>query len=457
MGNLFGTDGIRGKFGVELTCSLAFYCGTAIANLKKKCKIIIGRDNRPSGKVLANSLSFGALKAGAEVVDVGIVTTPCISFLAKEYQFDFGVVISASHNRSEYNGIKIFNHLGEKINDDTQHVLEKLLYDFIEADKKGGRSKTDKVAQNNLDFCQDKNEFKNMAEHGMFSSCDIRVCPKYSRSRKLINCYIDYLVQIGRSLKNKHFAVDCANGASTFIAKKVFAKLGADVKFVGTGGGDKINLNCGAVYPQKMFKIVNKYNLDFGFCFDGDADRIVLVTKTKIYDGDNILCYLSRGQKVIVSTIMSNLGLEKALESRNCVLKRTDVGDRNVSVEMDKLGAKIGGEQSGHIILKDYMPTGDGLLTAIVLCRQFDKSTLEKYLEFEAYPQAKINVNVKNKDTYLSKAAYIQIENTKNILKGCGRVIVRASGTENVVRVMVETKDYQLSKELAQKIAKFIK
>lgn len=414
----FGTDGIRGIFGQDLTGIVAFKCGNAISKLKPNCKVIMGRDNRPSGEILSKCLTMGLVCGGAKVIDVGIATTPAISYLTQINDCDFGVVISASHNPSQYNGIKVFGGSGRKIDDETELLIE----------------------QNMQEFCH--------CQGGKY----IRDCDK-------IDDYINYLSSIAPNIENMKFAIDCSNGASRSIAKQLFARLNANVRYIGMSSGKNINKLCGATYPQKLSNFVKKHNLDYGFCFDGDADRIVVVGKDKIYDGDDILFCLAKhlGVKNVVGTITTNMGLEHALKGLKIQLIRANVGDKYVTQQMLNSNSCLGGEQSGHIVLSHLLPTGDGLMVALVLLGLLRYNSIENLMRLEKFPQVQINVDTINPKLAMQNANIQKsIEKAQIKLGNGGRVLVRPSGTENKVRVMVEAKDYCLAKEIAQEIAKGI-
>lgn len=422
MGIFFGTDGIRGIVGEDLSYELALKCGKALAKLKPNCKVIVGRDTRSSGQMLSQSICLGLVLGGATVTEIGMASTPSISYLTTNLGYDFGVVISASHNPAEYNGIKIFDSTGQKLTDKQEVKIEKLMVH-------------DSVV-----------DYSNIG--------------KYVYKPAIIDKYIDFLCAQVDSLTGLNIAIDCANGASKKIAKKVFTRLGANVHFLGMAGGEKINYKCGATYPQKVANFVKKHGLDYGFSFDGDADRIVMVgTSGQIYSGDNILYCLANNKKlfnnnIVVGTALSNLGLELALKQKNITLERADVGDKYVIEKMQQLKTNIGGEQSGHIIVSNLLPTGDGLLVAILLCNIITNNNPDKYMNFKAFPQIMINVETSDKiramgSEELSKAITYATEE----LSGMGRVLVRPSGTENKIRIMVEAQNQARALTLAQYIA----
>ena len=421
MGIFFGTDGIRGIVGEDLSYNILLKCGNALGCLKQNCKIIIGRDSRVSGEMLSQSFCLGATLSGANVVDIGIATSPCVSYLTQALNFDFGVVISASHNPSEYNGIKVFDHTGQKLDDKQELIIEKYMVH---------------------DLCTD---YLNMGEY------------KYKPGIK--KQYVNYVCAHSKSLTGFNIGIDCSNGASKSLAKQIFTKLGANVKFTGMGSGKKINYKCGATYPQRISNFVKKHGLDFGFAFDGDADRIIMVDSCgKVYNGDNILHCLSYSNyltgDIIVGTSMSNLGLEVALNKRGIKFERADVGDKFVIQKMQELNSNLGGEQAGHIIINSLLPTGDGVFVAVVLSNIVTKQTLNKFMEFSSFPQIIINVSTQDKiramgSEELSKAINYATEE----LAGMGRVLVRPSGTENKIRVMVEAENFSRAEMLAKFVA----
>ncbi len=414
--NYFGTDGIRGEVFKDLDYNLALICGNAIG--RRANKIIIGRDTRLSGKILSEAFCLGANLAGASVVDIGVATTPCVSYLTKLHNFSYGIVISASHNPPKYNGIKVFNNLGKKLTQSDEEAIEQ--------------------------------DFNNMITNYASSA-------KTTKSPRLINDYIKFLLNSSTNLAGINVCVDCANGASKNIAKKVFKTLNANVFYTGIGSGKNINKECGATFQDNIINFTKKHNADIGFAFDGDADRIIMVDSLgKLYSGDNILLGLSEqfNAKKVVGTTFSNLGLQKTLEQKNIEFIRADVGDKWVALKMEESKAIIGGEQSGHIILPG-LPTGDGLYVALQMCNFYKKNKSLKSLEFKEYPQVIKNVSVKNKQIINSKNFTNALN--KITLNFNGRIIVRPSGTENKIRVMVEYLDKVTSENTANKIVELIK
>lgn len=414
---LFGTDGIRGVVGSQLDYKIALKCGNSVGRFSKN--IIIGRDARLSGQMLTSAFCLGAILAGANVVDVGEVSTPCISFLTAKYSFDYGVVISASHNPPEHNGIKVFNSLGKKLSESQENLIE-----------------------------------KNMQK----LKCDYSSLGTYTNKPALAKEYTLY-VSGDICLKGLTVCVDCSNGATKSLAKKVFKNLGAKTYFTGMGGGQKINHKCGATYPQRISTFTKSKKADIGFAFDGDGDRIIVADKYgRVYDGDNILFALSSyfNAKCVVGTTFTNMGLEQALKDKDITLLRSDVGDKWVAKKMEESGAIIGGEQSGHIILSNLLPTGDGLLVAVTLCSLLKQSAkpLKKLLDFKTYPQVIKNVKVKDKEIAKSKLVTNAVtEFSKDLI---GRIIVRPSGTEQKLRIMVEATKITTANKIANKLCSII-
>jgi phosphoglucosamine mutase len=428
----FGTDGIRGIVGEELTQEICFRCGNALAKTKKYAKIVIGRDTRTSGSFVLSSFVSGATMGGASVVDAGIVPTPAISFLTKKTRADYGVMITASHNPPEYNGIKIFDSEGKKIGAKLENEIER-------------------------NFAKQKIE-KNSK------------LGKYVFKGKLAKDYVDFVVNaIDFKLNGLKVVVDSANGASYLIAGKVFKKLGAKVtKINATSCGENINYGCGALHPEKLAQVVKKTGADIGFAFDGDADRVVAVDeKGETIDGDQIILFLTEMFKkfgllkshAVVATIQTNMGVEKQLEKLGLKLIRTDVGDKYVTDELCAKNLQIGGEQAGHIIMTDYCPTGDGILCAAMMSKfvMMSKEPISKNIFRGLYKQHSKNYVVSDKYNLINSAGVkIAISESEALLKDGGRVVVRASGTEPKIRVMVETQDDLIAQKIFAKLEKVI-
>ena len=431
MGVFFGTDGLRGTVNDDLSYDTAYKCGNALGMLYPNSRVIIGRDTRGSGSFITLAFATGAMNAGLNVIDVGICPTAGISYLTTLLGFDFGVVISASHNPAEYNGIKIFDRDGKKIGDKREEKLEKSFLKQVVVP-------VDKIGQ-------------------------------YTYNPRLVINYEKFLSgSIKTSLKGKTIILDCANGAGYKLAPAVFRDNKA--KIVATyckPDGLNINKGCGALNIQKLQKYVLKYKADMGFAFDGDSDRVIAVDeKGNVVDGDKIIYmmatdYLESGKSVnaIVGTRHTNMGVEKALNKKGIELIRADIGDKYVSAKLIENDLLIGGEQSGHIIVRDKLITGDGILNALYIaeiCAK-NKKKLSEFFDFELYKQKNINVKVHDKIRTINSeklSNVTEIEEKK--LGDDGRIMIHVSGTEPYIRIMVETKDLKLSTDVAERIASVI-
>lgn len=422
MGTYFGTDGIRGVYGKDMTLSLAYKLGCALSNFCKNKRVLIGRDTRPSGQVLTFSITEGLTSCGINVLDIGIAPTPVISFLTDKLNCDFGIVISASHNSAEYNGIKIFNRNGYKITEKEELEIEDLF-------KHSNPVNYDKVGT-------------------------------YKFKPNLIKIYEKKLLKEFQR-QNIKIVVDCANGATYKIAKKIFQTLCSNVVFCNRkNNGTKINEHCGALFPEVIATEVLKNQADIGFSFDGDGDRIIVCDKDgKILDGDDILCVISKkmggDEKYIVGTSMTNKGFENYLAKNNITLLRADVGDKYVAEIMREKDILLGGEPSGHIIIKNFAKTGDAILVACCLLSLLSNTNdISSILDYTKYPQVNINVPVQEKFRILnSEKLTKEMLQIQNKYQNEGRVLVRASGTENKIRIMCE----HISKQEAEKDAKLLK
>lgn len=425
MSVFFGTDGLRGVVGEELTYDIAFKCGNSLSQNMHGGRVLIGRDTRVTGSFLVNALACGLLSGGVDVVDAGIIPTAAVAYLTKSFKFDYGISITASHNPMQYNGIKIFSLKGEKLQDKEEEKIER------------GFIKSKHVSAEKIGLYVQKT---NLRKH-----------------------YIDYLVNTTNgSLSGLKVVLDASNGASYSIAPEVFRKLGAKViKTSCMNNGLKINDKCGSLHPERLAKKVKQYGADMGFAFDGDADRLIAVSeKGKIIDGDMILYALAlvfkqRGMLVnnaIVGTSQTNMGIELSLKEKGIKLLRADVGDKYVANLLNKNGLVLGGEQSGHIIIKKFMQTGDGILTAILLahfCKESGKP-LSEFCKVKVFPQVNKDIVVKEKLRILgSEPLLTAITNAQQELAGLGRVLVRASGTEPKIRIMVESENIVASQSLA--------
>lgn len=433
MGVFFGTDGIRGKVNQDLSLDTAEKIGNALSMLKNNPTIVIGADTRISNSYFAIGVAAGAMKGGAKVIDIGVCPTAGIAYITKAIKADYGVVISASHNSAEYNGIKIFNGDGYKLGDKEEERIERC-------------------------FIREKvNAFPEIGS--------------YTQNFNLTKIYKKYLVECSeKSLNGIKIVLDCAFGASHRIAPEVFRALGAEV--IATNcmeDGLKINQNCGAVHPENLAKKVLKYKADVGFSFDGDADRLIAVDeKGNIIDGDMIIYALSKFYKkkgklklnTAVGTSHTNMAIEFALKDAGIDLIRTDIGDKYVLAKLLEKDLSIGGEQSGHIIIKDLATTGDGILSAIIVANMIleENKTLSQAIDVELYPQSNKNVIVTDKFRIMnSEILRIEVDKHNETLRGKGRIMIRASGTEPKIRVMVESQNASLNEEIANALVETVK
>lgn len=443
MGKLFGTDGVRGIANKDLTPELAYKLARASACVlfknKDKTKVIIGKDTRISGDMLENAMVAGLLSVGVDVISLGIIPTPAIAHLVRELGADAGIMISASHNPAEYNGIKFFDSSGCKLSDDTEAEIEKL------------------VAQNDNTMYRANNE-------------KIGVINRIESATEL---YMEYLLTtIKHDFVGMKIAIDTANGAAYKSAPDLLRKLGAEVFVINDKpDGMNINFNCGSTHLDAIKSLVKATNADIGISFDGDADRALAVdNKCQMIDGDYIMAIcgtkLKRNKKLnentIVATVMSNIGLDLAVKKEGIEVIKTKVGDRYVLEEMMNNNYMLGGEQSGHIIFLQHNTTGDGLLTAIQLIDTMKEEgrTLEELASvMKSFPQILVNAKVKNekKNIYLNDEVIAkEIEAIENSMNGKGRVLIRPSGTEALVRVMLEGENQKELEYLAVKLAKLI-
>ncbi|OIJ21583.1 phosphoglucosamine mutase [Anaerobacillus alkalidiazotrophicus] len=442
MGKYFGTDGVRGVANTELTPELAFklgrYGGFVLTKNTEKPKVLIGRDTRISGHMLEGALVAGLLSIGAEVMRLGVISTPGVAYLTKALSAHAGVMISASHNPVEDNGIKFFGPDGFKLLDDQELEIEKLL---DQVDDQLPRPTGGNVGQLNDYF-----------EGGQK--------------------YLQFLKQtVDEDFSGIHIALDCAHGAASSLAPHLFADLEADISTLGTNpNGLNINDGVGSTHPETLAKFVLDKRADIGLAFDGDADRLIAVDENgNIVDGDQIMYICAKYFKekgrlkhqTVVSTVMSNLGFYKAVEAIGIAAQQTAVGDRYVMEEMRKGGYNLGGEQSGHIIFLDYNTTGDGMLSALQLVnimKVTQKSLSELASEIKKYPQKLVNVKVANKqDLMTNNVINEEIRRVEQTMNGNGRILVRPSGTEPLVRVMAEAPTQDLCDQYVQEIVDVVK
>lgn len=444
MGKYFGTDGFRGEANKELTAEHAYKIGRFLGwyyrheNGKGKCRVVIGKDTRRSSYMFEYALGAGLTASGADAYLLHVTTTPSVSYVARTEEFDCGIMISASHNPYYDNGIKLINANGEKMDEETILKIEEYL--------DGNAGEIPYAERENIGCTVD-----------------------YAAGR---NRYIGYLISLAtRSFRDKKVGLDCANGSSWMIAKSVFDALGAKTYVINNRpDGLNINMDCGSTHIEGLQKFVVENGLDVGFAFDGDADRCLCVDeKGQLVDGDGILyiygCYLKERGKLygnrVVTTVMSNFGLYKAFDARGIEYEKTAVGDKYVYANMVQNGYRLGGENSGHIIFKKYATTGDGILTAIKMMEvmQEKKASLsELCAPLKKYPQLLQNIRVTDKrraqDDPDVKAA---VEAVEQALGGNGRILVRESGTEPLIRVMVEAGDMETCKTYVAQVMDVIK
>lgn len=442
MGRLFGTDGVRGVANSELTPELAFKLGKAGAHVLSKSNpiFLIGKDTRLSGDMLEDALSAGITAVGGNVIKVGVLPTPAIAYLVRAYNADAGVVISASHNPFEYNGIKFFNGEGFKLDDDIEDDIEDILLRDIDVNSH--------ITGSSIGRCLD---------------ADDDAGAKYAR-------FLESTIDV--DIKGIKLVLDCANGAAYKVAEKVYRDLGADVRIIGNKpDGTNINAKCGSTHPEALQKAVVEDGALLGLAYDGDADRLIAVDeKGRIIDGDKLICICagmmkSRGQlddDLVTATVMSNIGFHKHMGNMGCKVNVTPVGDRYVLESMLKTGGKIGGEQSGHIIFLNHTTTGDGILSSLQLLQavlESGKKPSQLSDEIEIYPQVLKNARVKNenKNKFMQDPAVKEaIARVEKEVEGNGRVLIRPSGTEPVARVMIEGQDVDHITELAEDLARQI-
>lgn len=455
MTKLFGTDGMRGEAGVfPLDAPTVETVGASLAtHLKNKLGrtplVVIGRDTRESGNWLEQALALGATKAGAEWKSAGVITTPGVAYLARTLPADAGIVISASHNAYSDNGIKIFSPSGSKVDEETERLIERDVFVEMKLRTTYGVSLEPRVLSPARLDSSDKTEAE-------------------LRSR-----YLDFLgKEIGRGieLKGVKLVLDCANGAASGFASELFERLGATVKTISDNpDGRNINLGCGSLHMERLQSEVLEQKADLGVAFDGDADRSLFVDANgRLVNGDASLWILARymharhqlHHDTVVATVMSNIGLELALKSQGLSLVRTDVGDKYVLEELVRLGASLGGEQSGHIIFPNLSLAGDGLITTLCVLRvvtQEGKPLHDLTEGFEALPQILVNIPVKVKKPFAEVAAIQEAAQDIEAALGLrGRLLLRYSGTESLARVMIEGESQEEIEQQARELATVI-
>lgn len=444
MGRYFGTDGFRGEVNKVLTVEDAYKIGRYLGwyygkNPKEpgKCRVVIGKDPRRSSYMLEDALCAGLNTSGADVYLLHVTTTPSVSYMVRADDFDCGIMISASHNPYYDNGIKVINGNGEKLEEDVIAGIE----DYIDNPTELPRATRDDIGQ----------------------------AISYDAGR---NRYIGYLISLAtHSFKGKKIALDCANGSSSMIAKSVFDALGAQTHVIHADpDGTNINRDCGSTHIEKLCWYVQEHNCDVGFAFDGDADRCIAVDEHgEVVDGDKILYICGKYMKekgdlyntTVVTTIMSNLGLYKALDKEGINYEKTAVGDKYVYENMQQNGNCLGGEQSGHVIFSKHATTGDGIVTAIKVMEvvMSKKLPLSKLAEgMKKYPQVLKNVPVTDKDAVINNDAVKEaVSKVEKRLGDDGRILLRPSGTEPVIRVMVEADTEDTCKECVNDVIDVMK
>jgi phosphoglucosamine mutase len=434
MGRLFGTDGIRGVANVDLTPTIAYDLGRAVGHLlgSDGRRVVIGQDTRRSGDMLVAAVSAGLASVGADAIQLGVVTTPCLAHAAAGGEFAAGIMVSASHNPAEDNGLKVLSG-GRKIDDEVEEELESLLF---QAESLPGVSN--------------------------------RQLGRITHETAPIEAYRAMLVaEAGDLLRGRRIAIDCANGSASAIAPDLLAELGASVTALfAQPDGSNINLNSGSTHPEALAAAVRDAGLEMGMAFDGDADRLIAVDEHgSIVDGDGVMgiCALARltagtlRKRILVTTVMSNLGLDRAISAAGGRVIRTPVGDRHVFEAMERADATLGGEQSGHIIFREVSTTGDGILTAIQLLRTLrdtGATLAEAASQIRMLPQVVINSAVRHRDQWEVDPEFaVAVAEADARLGARGRILVRPSGTEPKIRIMVEGEDADEINQIARELS----
>ena len=445
MKTLFGTDGIRGEAGQfpldpKTVSAIGFSLASHLSKYGEAPEILIGRDTRESGESIELALIYGATRAGAKCLSAGVITTPGVAYLTRALQTAAGVVISASHNPYQDNGIKIFAPTGQKMDDSVESLIESDV--FANADQPTA-SETGRAA--------------------ISSTLEEILRQEYLN-------FLSFKIGKGLRLEGLTIVIDCANGASSILAPSLFSRLGATVIAINSSpDGRNINRDCGSLHIESLQERVVKERADLGVAFDGDADRALFVdNEGNFVDGDATLWVLATHlhshdklkDNIVVATVMSNIGLEIAFRSAGIKLVRTDVGDKYVLDELLRLNASLGGEQSGHIILPALSLAGDGLITALCLLRalrEAQKSLAEMVAGFKRYPQILVNVHVREKVPFAEiPSVKAEVDEVEELLSQQGRLLLRYSGTEPLARVMIEGENQFKIEGYAQKIANAI-
>lgn len=445
MGRLFGTDGARGVANTELTPQLAMNIGRAaamvlISDEVEQPTILIGKDTRLSGDMLEGALIAGLCSVGANVKLLGVVPTPAVAYLVNKYNADAGIMISASHNPFEFNGIKIFSSEGTKLPDDLENRIEEIVLDEVVP----------------------------------YATADFENIGTVTRVESAADEYIDHVAEsVGCDFEGMEIALDCSNGSSSRTAEKLFTKLGAKVHLLADKpDGININKDCGSTHIEKLKEYVRKNKLCCGLAFDGDADRCLAVDENgNLVDGDYLIAICAKDMKdrgvlkkdAVVGTVMTNMGFNKFCDENGMHFVSTKVGDRYVLEAMLREGYNIGGEQSGHIIFLDYATTGDGQLSGAMLLsimKRTGKKLSELAKVMERLPQVLINVKVSAEGKlsfYTDKGVKAEIKRVTDILGDRGRILIRVSGTEPLVRVMLEGESLEEIQSLAEEAAQVVR
>ncbi|HEY8922181.1 MAG TPA: phosphoglucosamine mutase [Candidatus Limnocylindria bacterium] len=434
MGRLFGTDGIRGVANVDLTPTLAYDLGRAVGHLLEAFgrRVVIGQDTRRSGDMLVAAVSSGLAAVGADAIQLGVVTTPCLAHAAASGEFAAGIMVSASHNPAEDNGLKVLSG-GRKIDDEVEEELERLLF---QAESLPGMP------------------------NGQIG--------RITRDPRPIDDYRAFLLsEAGDLLRGMRIGIDCANGSASAIAPDLLRELGASVTALSASpDGTNINLDSGSTQPQALAAVVLAEGLELGMAFDGDADRLIAVDgRGSIVDGDGVMgiCALARladgtlRNGILVTTVMSNGGLDRAIDAAGGRVIRTPVGDRHVFEAMERADASLGGEQSGHVIFRDLAVTGDGILTGIQLLRTLrdtGATLAEAAGQIRMLPQVMINSAVRHRDQWEVDPEFaVAVAEADARLGARGRILVRPSGTEPKIRIMVEGEDADEINQIARELS----
>ena len=436
MGKYFGTDGFRGEANVTLNVEHAYKVGRYLGwyfGREHKARVVIGKDTRRSSYMFEYALVAGLTASGADAYLLHVTTTPSVSYVVRTEEFDCGIMISASHNPFYDNGIKLINRAGMKMEAEVENKIEEYIDGITPEIPFAGRENIGRT----VDFAAGRNR------------------------------YIGYLISIAtRSFKDKTVALDCSNGSASAIAKNVFDALGAKTLVINNEpDGTNINTDCGSTHIEVLADFVKNHEVDAGFAYDGDADRCIAVDeKGNIIDGDGIMYVCGTYMKehgqlandTVVTTVMSNIGLYRALEEKGIKTEQTAVGDKYVCENMIKNGHCLGGEQSGHIIFSKHATTGDGILTSLKMMEAMiekKQSFSELTRELRIFPQILINVKVQDKKQAMEDAEVLAAaDKVSEELEGNGRILLRPSGTENLVRVMVEAETDEICREMAERV-----